>query len=192
MGNIACAQRTRKVLQIYGGPWPRLYPNLRGAKGKSASEIDNEIANLEQELADLESSIETSFDRASKSQVDAGSKARQYELFEAYNNVETPLPEEERSTLLSTTLSESEISDYQDEIDSIKIDAGAVAAYAASNPEEFGSYDPKLRSELAVAYFAEEVPDNIESTETVVAEDPEITASISEEAFEVLRNFPLI
>ena len=150
---------------------------LEKAKGKEAKELEEEISLIENELSDIENSIQTSFERAGKSQELSDSEARQYEMFSTFTNSESSLSQEEQAEILSTETSDSELTDLEENFQNLEIDPESVSQYAQNNPEAFKAYNPLMRKQIAAAYLSPE-----ENTETESAEAlAESISSITEE-----------
>ena len=172
---------------------------LENARGKDAKQLEEEVERLKIEIKDLEDTIDSSFDRASKSQEMADSEERQYNLYTNFTEEEVELSAEEEKSLLNTEISSSELDSYSDRLSNLQIDEELVSQYTENNPQAFNDFDPDIRRLVASTYLSEQSQSpegNLEliaqnetnSSQNEDAENPSATAGAGERSEDKTEN----
>ncbi len=108
---------------------------LKKAKGKSAKELEAEVARLELEYKDLDASASRSYERAEQFEQNALNRRQQHEIVKDLSDqlVEGEL---DPSALDPSLTTEGEgLKPINERIDDLSIDEEAVASYVAANPD---------------------------------------------------------
>jgi len=141
---------------------------LEKAKGKDAKQLEKEVEQIENELQDLEEGIESSFNRASKSQRIADSEQFQYNLYSEFSEVEQELSPEEEKSLLDTEIGGSDLNAYSTRLSNLSINNELVSQYAEEHPEVLNDYNPELKRMVASTYMSDQPEGSMNDTGLVV------------------------